>query len=85
MFIRTSSRFRKSYKKLPRNIKDKAKEKEKIFRTNPFDARLGTHKLHGKYKEYWAFTIVNHYRVMFAFIESKIVDFIDIGTHEIYK
>ncbi len=85
MLIRTSSRFRKSYKKLPKNIKDKATEKERIFRTNPFDARLDTHKLHGKYKEYWAFTIADQYRIMFTFAESNTVDFIDIGTHEIYK
>lgn len=85
MLIRASSGFRKSYKKLPKNIKDKAKEKEKIFRINPFDARLNTHKLHGAYKEYWAFTVDSQYRIMFAFIESEIVDFVDIGTHEIYK
>jgi len=85
MLIRTSSRFRKSYKKLPKNIKDKVTKKERIFRTNPFDARLDTHKLHGKYKEYWAFTIANQYRIIFAFIESDIIDFIDIGTHQIYR
>ena len=85
MLIRTSSRFRKSYKKLPNRIKKNAREKEKIFRTNPFDARLDTHKLHGKYKEYWAFTVINQYRIIFAFIESERVDFIDIGTHQIYK
>ena len=85
MLIRVSSRFRKSYKKLPENIKNKAQEKEKIFRINPFDARLDAHKLHGKYKEYWAFTITSQYRVMFTFAESEIVDFIDIGTHEIYR
>jgi len=67
MLIRTSSKFRKSYKKLLKSIKDMAKEKEKIFRTNPFDARLNTHKLHGKYKECWAFTIADQYRIIFFF------------------
>lgn len=85
MDIRVSSKFRKSYKKLPKNIKEKAKEKEQIFRVNPFDARIDTHKLHGKYKEYWAFTVINQYRIMFAFIGSDKVDFINIGTHDIYK
>ena len=70
---------------MPKNIKDKVTKKERIFRTNPFDTRLDTHKLHGKYKEYWAFTIANQYRIIFAFIESDIIDFIDIGTHQIYK
>lgn len=66
-------------------MKSKAKEKEKIFKTNPFDSRLDTHKLHGKYKEYWAFTVVGQYRVMFDFVGSKTVDFINVGTHDIYK
>ncbi len=85
MIIRVSSKFKKSYKKLPKSIQDKAKEKEKIFRANPFNSRLNTHKLHGKYQEYWAFTVVGQYRIMFAFIDSDRVDFINIGTHEIYK
>lgn len=85
MIIRTSSKFEKSYKKLPNRVKEKAKEKERIFRANPFDSRFDTHKLHGKYKEYWAFTIIGQYRIMFAFSNSDKVDFINIGPHDIYK
>lgn len=85
MNVRISSKFEKSYKKLPGRVKEKAKEKEKIFRANPFDPRLDTHKLHGKYREYWAFTVVNQYRIMFDFVSSDNIDFINIGTHDIYK
>ena len=85
MLIRASSRFRKNFKKLPRHIKDKSSGKERVFRVNPFDSRLDTHKLHGKYREYWAFTVADQYRIIFAFAESNIIDFVDIGTHQIYK
>lgn len=85
MIISVSSRFKKSYKKLPLQVKQKAKEKEKIFRENPFDARIDTHKLHGKYKDYWAFTVAGQYRIMFVFANGNKIDFINIGTHEIYK
>jgi len=85
MIIRVSSKFKKSYKKLPKNVKDKAREKENIFRANPFDPRLDTHKLHGKYKDYWAFAVVGQYRIMFVFVDSDTIDFINIGTHDIYK
>lgn len=57
MIIRFTSKFRKAYKKIPKVVKTKAEEREKIFKENPFDSRLDTHKLHGKYKEYWAFTV----------------------------
>jgi len=85
MVIRATSKFKKSYKNLPKNVKDKAQEKEKIFRIDPFNSQLDTNKLHGKYKDYWAFTIVGQYRIMFSFTEKDVVDFINIGTHEIYK
>ena len=85
MLICTSSEFRKVFKKLPKYVRDKAKEKEIIFRNNPFDIRLNTHKLHGKYQDYWAFTVVKQYRIMFVFAGSNVIDFVDIGTHKIYK
>ena len=77
--------FKKSYKKLPKRIKEKAKEKEIIFRENPFDQRLKTHKLSGKNKECWAFWITHTYRIKFIFLSNKEILFLDIGTHKIYK
>ena len=70
---------------MPEIVKKKAEEKERIFLKNPFDGRLDAHKLHGKYRNYHAFTVVGQYRIMFIFVDSGIVDFINIGTHEIYK
>ncbi len=85
MVIRVSSKFKKAFNKLPLTVKIKAEERELLFRVNPFDPRLDTHKLHGKYKEYWAFTVTGQYRIMFSFSDKETVDFINIGTHEIYK
>jgi len=70
---------------MPKVVKAKAEEKREIFQKNPFDPRLDTHKLHGKYKEYWAFTVIGQYRIMLVFSGREFVDFINIGTHEIYK
>ena len=83
--IFTHSHFDKSYKKLSKEVKEKAKEKEKIFREDPFDPRLRTHKLSGKEKEIWAFWIDYHYRIKLVFLDNNEVLFLDIGTHEIYK
>ena len=80
--IRTTADFDKHYKKLPRKIKDKAEEKESIFRENPFDPRLRTHKLHGKEKGLWVFWIDFHYRIKFIFLGEEEVLFLDIGTHD---
>lgn len=61
-------------------------ERESLFLNDPFHPSLESHKLHGKYKEYWAFTVIGQYRVIFRFIDNeKDVGFINVGTHEIYK
>lgn len=71
---------------MPKFIKEAFLEKENLFLNNPFHPSLKTHKLHGKYKEYWAFTIIGSYRVMLKFMENKQdVGFINVGNHEIYK
>lgn len=83
--IFTHPKFDKSYKKLRKEVKDRAKEKEEIFRKNPFDPKLKTHKLHGKEKEHWAFWVDYNYRIKFIFLLDEEVLFLDVGTHGIYK
>lgn len=80
-----SSKFRKALKKMPRFVKDAFLEKEGAFLDNPFLPTLETHKLHGKYKEYWAFTVIGQYRVMFQRLKNDDAGLINIGTHDIYK
>lgn len=70
---------------MPKFVQEAFLEKEGAFLKNVFDQALETHKLHGKYKEYWAFTVIGQYRVMFVFLEKGDIGFINIGTHEIYK
>ncbi len=77
-------RFVKAYKKLSFEIKIKAEEKETFFREDPFDSRLDTHKLHGKLKDKWSFSIDKKYRILFEFDNSDIV-FIDVDDHDLYK
>jgi mRNA-degrading endonuclease YafQ of YafQ-DinJ toxin-antitoxin module len=87
MRIYLTSKFKKAYKRLPGKIKNKATKREKVFRENPFHPTLKTHSLHGKYKEFWAFSIDNSYRIMFKFLNTAKTEavFINIGVHNIYK
>ena len=59
-----------------------------IFKVNPFDARLGTHKiarLSAYYKRtIYAVEIEGNLRATF-FIDGDIVISVDIGTHAIYE
>lgn len=78
----TSSSFKRKYKKLSYELKERAKEKEKIFKEDPFDPRLDTHKLHGKDKSLWAFSINRSLRIKFEFLGNNQVLYVDIGPHD---
>ncbi len=85
MKIYYSPKFAKEYKKLPLKVKLLAEKKERIFRKDKFDPQLKTHKLTGRLKNYYSFSIDYQYRIIFEFIEKDVVWFHLIGTHEIYK
>ncbi len=85
MKIEYSPKFIKQFKKLPQETKAFALKCEKLFRNNPFDPKLKTHKLHGTMREYWAFSISYNYRIGFTFADSNLVRFHAIGTHDIYR
>ena len=85
MRIEYTPKFGRQYKKLTKELKAQAKKKEKIFRSNPFDPRLKTHKLGGRLSNYWAFWIDYRNRIMFSFVDKDIVRFHVVGDHDIYK
>ena len=85
MRIHYSLKFEREYKRLPTRIKEVAEQKEKMFRDNPFDPRLDTHKLGGRFKGFWAFSIDQKYRIIFEFAEEDIVWFHSTGDHGIYQ
>lgn len=84
MNIVYANSFRKSYDRLPQNLKGVAGSKERLFREYPFHMGLRTHKLHGRMDDRWAFSINSKYRIIFEFVSENLVRFLDIGTHDIY-
>ncbi len=84
MTIIYSTKFAKEYRKLPLKIKLLAEKKEKVFRQNPYQASLKTHKLTGSLAGYSAFSINYQYRIIFEFRENDEVWFHAVGTHAIY-
>lgn len=85
MDIYHSSKFEREYKKLSRAVQEFAEEKENIFRNNPFDPRLDTHKLSGRLKGLWSFSINQKDRIVFEFAKKNIVWFHSVGDHSIYQ
>ena len=87
MDVSFSEQFKRTYRK--RVGKNDFSEIEfrqvlKIFISNPYDARLKTHKLSGKLKGLWSFSVSYDIRVVFYFTNDKPPKtiFVDIGNHD---
>ena len=86
--FRAARTFWKSLSKLPAEQQQAARQTFRIFKTNPFDARLRAHKIHrlsALYKQtIYAVDIEGDLRATF-YIEGETIWSVDIGTHDIYK
>lgn len=85
LVIKYTPTFVKHFRKLPAPVKTKATKREIIFRQNPFTPNLKTHRLSGKLEGYWSFSIDYHHRIVFRFVESGTILFVDAGTHSVYQ
>ncbi len=85
MKIQYTSYFQRKFKKIPRDLQQIVLKREEMFRENPFDPRLKTHKLQGKLKGYCSFSITYKNRILFEFITPQEVLFVDVDDHSIYQ
>lgn len=86
MEIIYSSKFAREYKRLPNSVKDIAEEQEILFRKNPFNPKLKTHKLKGRLSGFLSFSIDHKYRIIFEFSKNKnTIYFHSAGDHDIYQ
>ncbi|MDH5718312.1 MAG: type II toxin-antitoxin system mRNA interferase toxin, RelE/StbE family [Spirochaetia bacterium] len=85
MKIDYSSTFKKAYKKRTSNhpqLKNRFKEKMALFYSNPWHPALKTHKLVGKLKNSYSFSVDYDCRIVFKFISDDHILLIDIGKHD---
>lgn len=80
-----SAHFLRALKRLKPQYTDVIGEQFELFKENCFDPRLKTHKLKGKLKGFWSFSLTHSHRVIFEFVEEDIVGFVDVGDHSIYQ
>jgi addiction module RelE/StbE family toxin len=80
-----SSSFRRSFKKktkVDRELDVRFWEKVELFINDPFEPSLKTHKLSGKLKDLWSFSLGHDERVLFYFTDDGNAVFVDIGNHD---
>jgi len=86
--FKPTGQFWTSFYDLSPAQKDSTRKAWQIFKLNPFDPRLRTHKIHRLSAHYnrtiYAVDIEGDLRAVF-FIDGNSVVTVDIGTHSIYK
>jgi hypothetical protein len=86
--FRAAEQFWKSFHALPDSQKESTRKVWQIFKADPFDPRLRTHKIHSLSSLYkrtiYSVTMESDLRAVF-FIEGKTIFTVDIGTHDIYR
>ncbi|NET56415.1 MAG: type II toxin-antitoxin system mRNA interferase toxin, RelE/StbE family [Symploca sp. SIO2E6] len=84
MEVSFSSSFKRAFKKRIKNkpdLEERFWQKLEQFTIEPFEPSLQTHKLSGKLKDLWSYTIGYDVQVVFYFSEQKAI-FVDIGSHD---
>ena len=86
--FKPTQRFWESFYALSPIQEDSTRRAWRIFKENPFDARLRTHKIHKLSARYgrtiYAVEIEADLRAVF-YSEGDIVVTVDIGSHDIYR
>ena len=86
MEVAFSDSFKKSFKKKDKIYCYRSQFwlRLELFVNNPYENKLKTHKLSGKLKGLYSFSIDNNLRVVFYFTKDNPVKaiFVDIGTHD---
>lgn len=88
MTFKATENFWRKFYALPPAQKQLARERWEIFKVDPFDARLGTHKINSlaarMKKTVRSVVIDDDLRVIFV-MDGDVVTTLDIGPHPIYR
>lgn len=83
-----TQRFWEKFEALPARQKASVNSAWKIFKENPFDPRLRSHKIHRLSSQYrrtiYAAEIEGDLRVLFCIEDDRVVT-MDVGSHDVYR
>ncbi|EDX77275.1 hypothetical protein MC7420_412 [Coleofasciculus chthonoplastes PCC 7420] len=85
MEVSFSSSFKRAFKKRIKgnpDLETRFWQKLEQFTVDPFEPSLKTHKLSGKLKDLWSFSVDYDERVLFYFTEDGKAVCVDIGSHD---
>jgi len=85
MVIVYSPKFAKKLKSLEFNLQEEIIEKIELFRDVKNHKQLKVHKLHGRLKNRFGFSVNYKVRIVFRYLSEQEVVFLVIGGHDVYN
>lgn len=77
--------FIKHMNKLEPSLVDEVFSKIDILKNSNDHTSLKIHKLHGKLKNKWSFSVNYKIRIVFEYESKKEIILLDIGDHDVYN
>jgi mRNA-degrading endonuclease YafQ of YafQ-DinJ toxin-antitoxin module len=79
--------FIRTWKKLPEDLQDEAIDRIELFKDRTHHAMLKVHKLSGRQKGKWSFSVNFKYRIIFMYArgDKNTAQLLDIGDHSVYE
>ncbi len=85
MKIAYTPQFLRMFKKLESALQEEAFEKIELFIQDPIHPQLKAHKLKGKLKGRYSFSVNYKVRIIYSPITDNEVAFLAVGDHDIYS
>lgn len=76
--------FVRQYDCLPASLQEDIRERIAMFRANPRNPSLRTHKLRGALREQWSFRVNYRYRILYMYDDKDTVALVAVGDHSVY-
>ncbi|OHA16474.1 MAG: hypothetical protein A3C79_02555 [Candidatus Taylorbacteria bacterium RIFCSPHIGHO2_02_FULL_45_28] len=77
--------FIDKYNGLEKDLQAEVLEKIELFKNPRNHRHLKVHKLHGRLRGRYSFSINYKYRIVFSYISKNQVRLLSIGDHDVYK
>ena len=87
MVVSYTAAFIRMFAKLPQILQEEALEKIEVFRDEAHHHQLKVHKLSGRLKDRWSFSVNYQIRIVFTFVNAnpKEEQLHAIGDHDVYR
>lgn len=77
--------FLRQFDNLDAPLQEEILEKIEKFKNPANHQQLKAHKLHGRLKDFYSFSVNYRFRIVFEYLSSNETVLLAIGNHEVYR